>query len=126
MEEASISFTCLIGVISLICLIIQILLIVKFFQIARDIHFLRMEYLKLKRIHKVGEYSLAKGDRIYDIGEKLYAVDLQKEVNIVSINPDGTYCCEYESDEVYYPKYEYKNIAGDRLIQKETTDDSTE
>lgn len=123
MEEASISFICLIGVI---CLIIQILLIVKFFQIARDIHFLRMEYLKLKRIHKVGEYSLAKGDRIYDIGEKLYAVDLQKEVKIVSINPDGTYCCEYESDKVYYPSYEYENIAGDRLIQKETTDDSTE
>ena len=124
MEEASsIAFVFLIGVI---CLIIQILLIVKFFQIARDIHFLRMEYLKLKRIHKVGEYSLAKGDRIYDIGEKLYAVDLQKEVKIVSINPDGTYCCEYETDTVYYPSYEYENIAGDRLIQKETTDDSTE
>lgn len=120
MEEA-ILFICLIGVT-----IIQILLIIKFFQIARDIHFLRMEYLKLKRIHKVGEYSLAKGDRIYDIGEKLYAVDLQKEVKIVSINPDGTYCCEYKSDNVYYPPYEYGNIAGDRLIQKETTDGSTE
>ena len=124
MEEASsIAFVFLIGVI---CLIIQILLIVKFLQIARDIHFLRMEYLKLKRIHKVGEYSLAKGDRIYDIGEKLYAVDLQKEVKIVSINPDGTYCCEYETDTVYYPSDKYENIAGDRLIQKETTDDSTE
>ena len=116
MEEAS--FNAFVFLIGVICLIIQILLIVKFLQIARDIHFLRMEYLKLKRIHKVGEYSLAKGDRIYDIGEKLYAVDLQKEVEIVSINPDGTYCCEYETDTAYYPSYEYENIAGDRLIEE--------
>ena len=53
----------------------------------------------------MGEYSLAKGERIYQPGEKLYCEELETSVTIVGVSNKGNYICEYyTAEDTYYAK----------------------
>ena len=87
-----------------------------FVRMAIDLHFLRKEFEKLKRVHRLGEYSLAKGKRIYRPGEKLYCEELKTSVTVTGLTENGLYYCEARSDKgVYFGKNYY--IPGDKLSE---------
>ena len=97
-------------------IIVQFIVLYLFVRTADDLHFLRKEYEKLKHIHRLGEYSLAKGERIYLPGEKLYCEELGEVVNIMELTDNGLYYCESKAKQgVYYGKTYY--IAGDKLSE---------
>ena len=111
------------GLFCLFCIIsfpLGVFCLYFFIRSANDLHFLRKEFEKLKRIHRLGEYHLVKGERIYEPGEKLYCEELKAVVTIIRLKDNGLYYCEARSDKgVYYVKNYY--IAGDKLseLQKE-------
>ena len=87
-----------------------------FVRMAIDLHFLRKEFEKLKRVHRLGEYSLAKGKRIYRPGEKLYCEELKTSVTVTGLTENGLYYCEARPDkDVYFRKNYY--IPGDKLSE---------
>lgn len=96
-----------------------ILVIIAFYlfvRMANDLHFLRKEFEKLKRIHRLGEYHLVKGERIYRPGEKLYCKELDSVVIIMELADNGLYYCESATSQgTYYGKTYY--IAGDKLSE---------
>ena len=96
-----------------------ILVIIAFYLFVRmtnDLHFLRKEFEKLKRIHRLGEYHLVKGERIYRPGEKLYCKELDSVVIIMELADNGLYYCESTTSQgTYYGKTYY--IAGDKLSE---------
>ena len=60
----------LLTIFGILAVIVQLIVLYLFVRTANDLHFLRKEYEYLKCIHRLGEYSLAKGERIYQPGEK--------------------------------------------------------
>ena len=99
--------------IALAIFIVQLLMVVKFFQMAKDLRFMRPDYEKLKLIHRLGEYSNARGERIYLDGEILFSTELNERVRIHSICDDGRYLCSYKKKGEHYDGY--KAIHGDKL-----------
>lgn len=96
--------------------ILQIILLYLFVRMANDLHFLRKEFEKLKCIHRLGKYSLVKGERIYQPGEKLYCKELDSVVIIMELADNGLYYCESTTSQgTYYGKTYY--IAGDQLSE---------
>ena len=96
MEERVITFGAIGSFLVIVAIIVQFIVLYLFIRATIDLHFLRKEFEKLKRIHRLGEYHLVKGERIYEPGEKLY--------------------CEARSDQgVSYVKNYY--IAGDKLSE---------
>ncbi len=96
--------------------ILQLIVLYLFIRSTIDLHFLRKEFEKLKCIHRLGEYSLAKGERIYLPGEKLYCEKLKAVVTIIGLTDNGLYHCESETEKgVYYGKNYY--VAGDKLSE---------
>lgn len=101
---------------SILAPILGIIALYLFVRMANDLHFLRKEFEKLKRIHRLGEYSLAKGKRIYRPGEKLYCGELKAVVTIIGLTDNGLYYCEARPDkDVYFRKNYY--IPGDKLSE---------
>lgn len=107
------------GLFCLFCIIsfpLGVFYLYFFIRSANDLHFLRKEYENLKRIHRLGEYSLIKGKRIYQIGEKLYCEELKTKVTITGITDKGLYICESGAGQgTYYGKTYH--IAGDKLSE---------
>lgn len=96
--------------------ILQIILLYLFVRMANDLLFLRKEFEKLKCIHRLGEYHLVKGERIYRPGEKLYCKELGEIVIIMELADNGLYLCSYGADEMgFYGKKAH--IAGDKLSE---------
>ena len=101
---------------SILAPILGIIAFYLFVRMANDLHFLRKEYEKLKCIHRLGEYHLAKGERIYRPGEKLYCEELGEIVIIMELADNGLYLCSYGADEMgFYGKKAH--IAGDKLSE---------
>lgn len=99
-----------------LAVLVQLIVLYLFIRATIDLHFLRKEFEKLKRIHGLGEYHLAKGERIYEPGEKLYCEELKAVVTIIGLTDNGLYYCEALPDKgVYYGKNYY--IAGDKLSE---------
>ena len=106
----------LLVIYSILAPILGIIAFYLFVRMANDLHFLRKEYEKLKCIHRLGEYSLAKGKRIYRPGEKLYCEELDSVVIIMELADNGLYYCESATSQgTYYGKTYY--IAGDKLSE---------
>lgn len=106
----------LLTIFGFLAAILQIILLYLFVRMANDLHFLRKEFEKLKPIHRLGEYSLAKGERIYQPGEKLYCEKLKAVVTIIGLTDKGLYYCESATEKgTYYGKSYY--IAGDQLSE---------
>ena len=100
----------------IVAAILQLIVLYLFVRTADDLHFLRKEYEKLKHIHRLGEYSLAKGERIYLPGEKLYCERLSAVVTVMELAENGLYLRSYGADEMgYYGKKAH--IAGDQLSE---------
>lgn len=94
----------------------QLIVLYLFMRTADNLHFLRKEYENLKCIHRLGEYHLAKGERIYRPGEKLYCKELDEVVIIMELADNGLYLCSYGADEMgFYGKKAH--IAGDKLSE---------
>lgn len=104
--------------VAIIVAIVQILIIVKFFQIAHDLHFLRGEYEKLKRIHRFGEYAKTQGDKTFAVGDEVYSIELKREVLIQSVCEDGSYRCTYLTNAGMCRK----DIPGDQLTNTPPTE----
>ena len=99
-----------------LAVILQIILLYLFVRMANDLHFLRKEYENLKCIHRLGEYSLAKGERLYRPGEKLYCEKLKAVVTIMELSENGFYLCEYyTAEDTYHAKKAF--ISGDQLSE---------
>lgn len=106
----------LLTIFGILAVIVQLIVLYLFVRTANDLHFLRKEYEYLKCIHRLGEYSLAKGERIYQPGEKLYCEKLKAVVTIMELSENGLYLCSYGADEMgYYGKKAH--IAGDQLSE---------
>ena len=106
----------LLVIFGILAALVQLILLYLFVRTADDLHFLRKEYENLKRIHRLGEYSLIKGKRIYQIGEKLYCEELKTKVTITGITDKGLYICESGAGQgTYYGKTYH--IAGDKLSE---------
>lgn len=103
--------TLFIVVLAIVAIAVQVIIIIKFFQIAKDLHFLRKEYEKLKAIHRLGEYAKAKGSTTFAVGENAYAVEIDQKVEIIAICKDGEYLCRYNRG----PVESQKKISGDKL-----------
>jgi hypothetical protein len=103
--------TFFIVVLAIAAIVVQIIIIVKFFQMAKDLHFLRKEYEVLKITHRLGEYTKAKGTKMFAVGEKAYAIELDQKVEIAAICKDGEYLCKYNRG----PVESQKKISGDKL-----------
>ena len=105
MNDLIIFFSGLSGIISFS---LGVFCLYLFIRMAYDLHFLRKEYENLKRIHSLGEYSLIKGKRTYQIGEKLYCEELKTKVTITGITDEGLYICEYYPlEDNYHSKTAY-------------------
>lgn len=116
MEERVITFGAIGSFLVIVAIIVQFIVLYLFIRATIDLHFLRKEFEKLKRIHRLGEYHLVKGERIYEPGEKLYCEELKAVVTIIGLKDNGLYYCEARSDKgVYYVKNYY--IAGDKLSE---------
>ena len=106
----------LLVIFSFLGYILVIIAFYLFVRMANDLHFLRKEFEKLKRIHRLGEYHLVKGERIYRPGEKLYCKELDSVVIIMELADNGLYYCESTTSQgTYYGKTYY--IAGDKLSE---------
>lgn len=106
----------LLVIYSILAPILGIIAFYLFVRMANDLHFLRKEYEKLKCIHHLGEYSLAKGKRIYRPGEKLYCEELKTSVTVTGLTENGLYHCESATEKgTYYGKSYY--IPGDKLSE---------
>ena len=106
----------LLVIFGILAVLVQLILLYLFVRTANDLHFLRKEFEKLKCIHRLGEYSLAKGERIYRPGEKLYCEKLKAVVTIIGLTDNGLYHCESEPEKgFYYGKNYY--LAGDKLSE---------
>jgi len=106
----------LLTIFGILAVIVQLIVLYLFVRTANDLHFLRKEFEKLKCIHRLGEYSLAKGERIYQPGEKLYCEELETSVTIVGVSNKGNYICEYyTAEDTYYAKKAF--ISGDKLSE---------
>jgi hypothetical protein len=106
----------LLTIFGILAVIVQLIVLYLFVRTANDLHFLRKEFEKLKCIHRLGEYSLAKGERIYQPGEKLYCEELETSVTIVGVSNKGNYICEYyTAEDTYYAKKAF--ISGDQLSE---------
>lgn len=106
----------LLTIFGILAVIVQLIVLYLFVRTANDLHFLRKEFEKLKCIHRLGEYSLAKGERIYRPGEKLYCERLSAVVTVMELAENGLYLCSYGADEMgYYGKKAH--IAGDQLSE---------
>ena len=106
----------LLTIFGILAVIVQLIVLYLFMRMTDDLHFLRKEYENLKCIHRLGEYSLAKGERIYLPGEKLYCEELETSVTIVGVSNKGNYICEYyTAEDTYYAKKAF--ISGDKLSE---------
>ena len=106
----------LLVIFGILAVLVQLILLYLFVRMADDLHFLRKEYEDLKCIHRLGEYSLAKGERIYQPGEKLYCEKLKAVVTIMELSENGFYLCQYGANERgFYGKKVL--IAGDKLSE---------
>ena len=106
----------LLTIFGILAVIVQLIVLYLFMRMTDDLHFLRKEYENLKCIHRFGEYSLAKGERIYLPGEKLYCERLSAVVTVMELAENGLYLCSYGADEMgYYGKKAH--IAGDQLSE---------
>lgn len=103
--------TLFIVVLAIVAIAVQVIIIVKFFQIAKDLHFLRKEYELLKATHRLGEYTKAKGSTTFAVGENAYAIEIDQKVEIIAICKDGEYLCKYNRG----PVESHKKISGDKL-----------
>lgn len=106
----------LLTIFGILAVIVQLIVLYLFMRMTDDLHFLRKEYENLKCIHRLGEYHLAKGERIYRPGEKLYCEELGEIVIIMELADNGLYLCSYGADEMgFYGKKAH--IAGDKLSE---------
>ena len=106
----------LLTIFGILAVIVQLIVLCLFVRTANDLHFLRKEYEYLKCIHRLGEYSLAKGERIYQPGEKLYCEKLKAVVTIMELSENGFYLCEYyTAEDTYHAKKAF--ISGDQLSE---------
>ena len=82
---------------------------------------MRKEYEYLKCIHRLGEYSLAKGERIYQPGEKLYCEKLKAVVTIMELSENGFYLCEYyTAEDTYHAKKLLSPATNSRSYRKKS------
>lgn len=112
--------------ISIVAAVLQAIITYLFVRTANDIHFLKKEYEKIKRIHKLAEYSLIKGDHIYAPGDIFYCPKVGSNVRIESINDDGTYTCIFYARDNDVFTERYLNIGGDELQEARNLKNSDE
>lgn len=114
--EGLLAYFGIFSIFGILAVIVQLILLYLFVRMAFDLHFLRKEYENLKQIHRLGKYSLVKGERIYQPGEKLYCKELDSVVIIMELADNGLYYCESTTSQgTYYGKTYY--IAGDKLSE---------
>lgn len=95
-------------------IVLQIIVVVKFFRIAGDINYLRKEYERIKSIHRIGEYSKAKGDKTYTKGEIAILIDTHERVKVLGICENGEYLCSFIGEKSGI-EFKVEKIEGDRL-----------